>query len=111
MKKRIIPILLLAVALLTVTASARASIGRPRISFSGTTAYCEVIVRNAGSDISVTLELWNGGTKLATWTDSGKDSASINETYEVKKGEKYTLKGSCTIDGKSYTLSPVSATC
>ena len=111
MKKRMIPIMLIVVSFLTVMVSARANIGSPILSFSGTTAYCEIIVRSPGNNITVTLELWDGNTQVDSWSDSGSDEVIMSESCRVTSGERYTLKGHCTIDGTYYTLVPVSGTC
>ncbi|MFR8004722.1 MAG: hypothetical protein ACLU6E_03065 [Dysosmobacter welbionis] len=111
MKKKMIPLLLLVAVILTVTASARVPIVRPALSFTGTTANCEVTVQSPGDDISVNLELWRGATRLKTWSDSGTTFVVINETYPVQKGSTYTLKGSYTLNGTSYSILSVSGTC
>ena len=104
MKKKMIPLLLLVAVILTVTASARVPIVRPALSFTGTTANCEVTVQSPGDDISVNLELWRGATRLKTWSDSGTTFVVINETYTVQKGSTYTLKGSYTLNGTPSKL-------
>lgn len=111
MKKRIIPMVLLVITVLTVTASARVSIIRPALTISGTTAYCDVTVRSPGDDLSVTLEFWRGTTRLKSWTTSGETLISISETYQITKGYTYTLKGTYQINGSTYSLEPVSKSC
>lgn len=111
MKKRMIPIMLLVVSFLTVTVSARAIIGNPSLSFSGTTAHCEVGIRSYGDEISVTLELWEGDTRVDSWSNSGVSEVSIVETYRATRGERYTLKGHCTINGTYYSLQSAYGTC
>lgn len=63
MKKRVFAVIICIALALTAAASAaelRAGRVQPRLSFSGTTAYCSISIYEAGEPIKVTLELWRG---------------------------------------------------
>lgn len=113
MKRRVFPILvLLFVFLLGTTAEARGKNVTPYLSFSGTTACCELnITANAASTIEATMELWRGSTFIESWTDSATTRLYMNENHSVSKGESYTLKAYGTIDGVSFTAAEITKTC
>lgn len=116
MKKRIVSFLLAAVILtsLGITAAAaesRISQQTPVLTFDGTTANCYVSVTALGKPITATLELWHGNFCVATWSDSAASRLIISEECTVIKGETYTLKVSGTINGVSFTGTPVIGTC
>ena len=76
LKKRIIPLVLLLAMLLSLpayAASPRVMTILPAISFDGTTANCRVSVSadRSTDQISAVIQLWNGSTRIARWTDSG----------------------------------------
>lgn len=94
---------------LTVTAGAvemRLATPVPTLTFSGTTATCAVNIRSdSNSDkISATVRLWDGSTRLKTWTDSGTGALSFSETHskDIKSGKSYKMTVDYTIAGKSY---------
>ena len=74
MKKRVFAIALVIVLALTLAVSAvemRSTRVKPTLSFSGTTAYCDVMVSEANTYVEVTLELWRGTTLIDSWSASG----------------------------------------
>lgn len=116
MKKRIGAILLAAAILSSLAISAAAAQPRtndctPILSFSGTTATCYVSITALGKPITATLELWQGSTRVASWSDSATSRLIISETKSATKGVTYTLKVSGTIDGEAFTGTPVTGTC
>lgn len=116
MKKRIVPFLLAmalfsAVIISAVAAETRAADYVPSLSFSGTTANCYVSITALGKPITATLELWHGSTCVDSWTGSATSRLIISQKCSVADGETYTLKVSGTIDGVSFTGTPVSGTC
>lgn len=111
MKRKLALCFALAMILLTTLASARIPVARPYLSFSGTTAFCEGMVRSVGDEISITLTLFHGTTVLNSWTESGTDSVQISEQMQVIKNESYILELSGEIDGVQFEPLSVSGTC
>ncbi len=116
MKKRICA--LTAVLILALSMSVSAVAPRitytPSLTFSGTTANCEVdISANSISDrITATVKLWHGSSCLETWSDSGTGYLFFSESYDdVEVGERYTMTVDYTVAGRSYPTLSVSATC
>ena len=86
----------------------------PKLSFSGTTATCSVIIRSGASStdkISVTAKLWNGRTCLKTWTASGTGRVSLSKTATVSKGKTYKLTVDYTVNGVKQPQKSVTRTC
>ncbi len=109
---RIISIILAIVLLFSVVAfAATESTAALRLSFSGTTASCKASASQEGSSIEVTMELWQGTTKLKEWTKSGTDSVSKTGTHACVSGMTYELRGTYTIDGVTYDYTPKTKTC
>lgn len=107
MKKRIMPLLVTLLFVISCTASTalaangRAITGRPTLRIDGTTAYCGVTYRSGNSDtqISVTLTLKQGSTIIDSWSGSGKGMVIISETSTVELGKTYDLVLESTVDG------------
>ena len=119
MKKRLIPITLVLSLLLCSFASAMPRYGsgaavEPFLSFTGTTANCNVLVDGRkGDKISVTLTLkTSSGTQVKQWTGlSGTTSLDVTKTCSgLTKGTTYTLTATAVVNGETITKS-VSATC
>ena len=83
----------------------------PRLTFEGTTAYCDVIVSSPSNKISVTVQLWQDNTLVTSWPASATSILSFSETYPVVKGQTYTLKVTGTIAGIPFTGPEVSGVC
>lgn len=116
MKKRMGSIFLVAAILSALVATAAAAESRstkcvPILTFDGATANCYVSITALGQPITATLELWQGSTRIASWSDSATSRLIIDEDYSVDKGKTYTLKVSGTITGVSFTGTPVTGTC
>lgn len=116
MKKRIVSVFLVAAILSALVATAAAAEPReaqyvPSLSFDGTTANCYFSVTALGKPITATLELWQGSTRVAKWSDSATSRLIIDEDCTVTKGQTYTLKVSGTINGVSFTGTAVTGTC
>lgn len=114
MKKRFIPILLIVAFVLSLTANAAELRMRritPALSFSGTTAQCEVFITSGSDEIKATLELWDGSTKIDSWSGEGTGYLYLSGTHAAKRGTTYTLKVTGTIAGTSFTSTPVSNKC
>ena len=112
--KRIVAIILLLVFAIGTSTSFATTMASRRdltLSFSGTTAQCDLTVTESGKTIDATMELWQGSTKLATWNKSKKSTVSIDETYDVISGVSYTLKAYGTINGSSFNMTSITRTC
>ena len=83
------------------------------LDFSDTTAYCYVYIRadSARSDISATIELWNGSRLIGSWEESAKSSITFSKDVSVEKGKTYQLTVDYTIDGEPQNALSASGTC
>lgn len=107
MKKRIMPLLMVLLLVMAITAptasavSRRVISGRPTLRISGDTAYCEAIFRsgNRNNDISVTLTLKRGTDTIDSWSASGKGSVTISKSKAVSVKGSYTLILKATVNG------------
>lgn len=115
MKKRMVSILLVAALLssLTISFAAEARIAnyKPILSFDGTTANCYIRISAFGKEITATLELYCGNSRVARWSDAATSYLVMDEDQSVTPGQTYTLEVSGTIDGVPFTGSPITATC
>lgn len=107
MKKRIMPLLMVVLLIMAITAPTASAVnrrvisGRPTLRISGDTAYCEAIFRsgNRDNDISVTLTLKYGTDTVASWSASGKGSVTLSESKTVFADGSYTLILKATVNG------------
>lgn len=85
----------------------------PGLSFSGTTAYCELQVNtdSLDNDIYATIKLWNGSKCVAIWGTSGKGYLSYSATRTVSKNTTYTLTADVTINGVAEPQVSITRTC
>ena len=118
MKKRIIPLVLLLAMLLSLPAyavSPRVMTILPAISFDGTTANCRVSVSvsadRSTDQISAVIQLWNGSTRIARWTDSGTGYLLFSNSATVSKGKTYELTVDVKINGVSKPQVSIEGTC
>ena len=116
MKKRIIPLILLLAMLLSLSAyaaSPRVMTILPAISFDGTTANCRVSVSadRSTDQISAVIQLWNGSTRIARWTDSGTGYLLFSNSATVSKGKTYELTVDVKINGVSKPQVSIEGTC
>lgn len=114
MKKRIFSLALLAVMLLSLTAQAvepRATVNRPSLTISGTTATCEVDYKSANTTdtVKVTLALWCGDNIVDSWTETGTGRVVMSETCKVVKGNTYDLVMMPVVNGVAKSTVTVSA--
>lgn len=114
MKKRIIAIcvvLLLALSMTAYAVEQRGTSIRPELSFNGTTAVCSATIISNGDEITATLTLYRGQSRIGTWSGSGRNILSIEGQCEVKEGLEYRLELSGSIDGTSFDSVSVTGTC
>lgn len=116
MKRRIFPLAVLLLLLLSVSAQAaglRAIRSSPSLTFRGTTAICSVDCKSGNSkdDLSVTLTLWQGSTWVDSWTSSGTGRVLISEQCTAKSGKDYKLVLSYTVNGQAQSSVSVTGTC
>lgn len=115
MKKKMIPLVLVLALLLSLGAHAaepRVSlVATPKLSFTGTTANCSVVISSPGDEIEATLTLWRGSTIVKSWPASAQSLLLISESWPVTKGVTYTLTITGTIGGQSINGTAVSGTC
>ncbi len=115
MKKRLLPLILVFVILLTLGANAaiapRGDHLYPQLTFSGSTANCSVTITQPNKQIEATLALWKGNRLIDSWPGSGTSVVYISGSASVTPGETYTLKVYGTADGVPFDLVSVSGTC
>ena len=83
------------------------------LHFSDTTVYCYVRIRAADSksNISATIELWNGSQRIGGWEKSATGSLVFSKDVSVEKGKTYKLTVSYTIDADPQPLLSSFGTC
>lgn len=116
MKKRICSVIAVVALILTISVHAlepRAIIAVPILSFRGTTACCSVICRgNSDSDeVSATLTLYQGTTRLDSWSGSGVGQVEVSGEYTAISGKSYKLVASCSVNGKLQPSVATTNTC
>ena len=116
MKKRMIPIAVLFVLMLSISAHAvelQAIRCTPSLSFDGTAAICSVDCKSGNSTdrLSVTLTLWQESTWVDSWTSSGTGRVLISEQCIAKSGKDYKLVLSYTVNGQAQSSVSVTGTC
>ena len=115
--KLILPLVLIVVLLFTTVAFAVSpiqgelnSVNTPRIQVVGTTATCSAKVTYLGQYIEATLELWQGGTLVASWNNTGTSSVTVSGNATIVHGLTYTLTVSGTANGVSFPPQSITRT-
>ncbi len=107
MKKRIFSFFLVLALVLAIPvyAEARKATLLVSLAFDGTTANCSAsaIADRSADKIDMTIELYQGNTKVTSWEKSGSGSLNFRDTAKVTKGKTYTLKVYATINGVEYS--------
>ncbi len=115
MKRKMIVLCLAVILLLSfiimVKAATNAAVITPSLTYNGTTANCRVTIRDFGKTIATTMELKQGSTVIASWSDSSTSVLNLSETVTVTSGQTYTLRVSGTINGTAFTTVQISKTC
>ena len=109
----VIMVLAMIVPCTASAAEARAMSIVPGLSFSGTTAYCEVVINcdYSTDEITATMRLWEGNFCIATWSDSGEGVLYIDGSKAVTKGNTYSLTVDATINGVQKPRVLIERTC
>ena len=111
-KKSILAMLIICLLLASVPNRAEAASIVPDLSFSGTTASCYVKITHIGKKITATMELWHGMTLVDSWSGTGTNSLTLNETHSgCVSGWTYTLKINGTIGGVAFSEITETAIC
>ena len=78
-----------------------------------TTANCRVSVSadRSTDQISAVIQLWNGSTRIARWTDSGTGYLLFSNSATVSKGKTYELTVDVKINGVSKPQVSIEGTC
>lgn len=115
MKKRILAMASALMLMLTpaYAVQSRAPAVLPSLSFSGTTANCEVLATGDKftDDIYLEIELWHDSVKIEDWTASGEGFVDFRDTASVKSGNTYTLKVYAEINNVEITPVSITKTC
>lgn len=85
----------------------------PKLTFSGTTANCEVefVGNNVSDYIVVTLKLFNGNNLVKQWSRAGSATVSLSSSCTVTKGVTYTLTCEVMVNGTSLRTYSTTKTC
>lgn len=83
------------------------------LSFNGTTAVCTAFCKGDSTKdtISATLTLYQGTTRIDSWSASGTGRVSFNEECKVEYGKTYRLELSCSINGTTQPSVSATKTC
>ncbi len=58
----------------------RGAVASPKLTFTGTTAYCSFSISEIDKDIDVTMKLLEDGVTIQNWSKSGTDYVYLNNT-------------------------------
>ena len=111
---RKVSVILLTIILLSTSLSFAATQALKKslaLTFSGTTANCEMNVEKDGASITAKMELWQGTTKLHEWSGAGSDSVTLSGNHNCVSGISYELRGSGKVNGVSFNITPVTRIC
>ena len=116
MNKRVLSIAALLILVFTMniqTADARVPTARPSLQFDGTTAICTALCRGDYTDdqIRATLTLYQGTTRIDSWSGSGTWSATVSGRCKVQKGKTYKLVLTYSINSVTKPSVTVTNTC
>lgn len=111
-RKRLTALLLvLFMMIMTANATFRAIRVVPTLTFSGSTATCEVVITDSGKVIDAAMDLWCGNTLIDSWSGSSTSRLILSGTHNVVSGQKYTLTVSGNINGVTFDGPSISKTC
>ncbi len=105
--KSILVVILVMSFLLQGAYAAERTAVHPNMTFVGSTARCEVLIRSKGKAIQATLQLLRGNTVVASWAKTGNSIIEITGFYDCAPGIDYTLTVVGTIGGVPIVAIPV----
>lgn len=119
MRKSCLILAVLLLVFLTIPAYAagtvepRAYTAHPTLTFTGTTAKCNVVCKGemASDRISATLTLYHEGEYVDSWSASGNFRVSISGECEVDSGETYVLEVVWSVNGSGWMSDTTTNTC
>lgn len=114
MKKRFVPLVLVFILILSLSANAaepRANLVIPKLSFEDTTANCSVTIAAPGKEIKATMTLWYGSQIVDSWSGTATSALFLSGSTQVVDGRMYTLTVTGTIGGEAFYAESVSGTC
>lgn len=83
---------------------------RPKMFIVGSTATCSVSLKAPGQYIDATLELKQGSTVVASWSDADTGELTLSGMVTVTSGVTYTLTVHGMIDGVAFTPASITRT-
>lgn len=104
--KKVSMILMVVILLLSpVFASVTMNSVNANLSFNENEAVCEIVViaDDGNAEIDVTMSLYQGGSLVDSWSDSGYGAVVMTEYATVDMGDYYTLEAEAIINGRTYT--------
>ena len=106
-------LLLSTLSLSVAAASPRALMMATGLSFSGTTANCQLTVTSdtTADKLVAQIKLWNGNTCLRTWNVQGNGAIMFYDTHAVTRYKTYTLTADVTVNGVAQPTVSKSAKC
>lgn len=81
------------------------------LSFSANTANCSASIIEKGKNISATMNLYESGSLVDTWSRSGSSSVTLSGSHTAKSGKTYKLVVNYTINGGSTQTVTTTKTC
>lgn len=111
MKKRLLACTAILCAILFSLTVAHAEVTphaltKATLEFDGTKAICKFSRTYVCGTISATMELWCGNAPEVIWTGRDKNTLKMSKTHTVRRGQTYTLKVFCTVNGETTKLPP-----
>ena len=83
---------------------------KPKMTVIGSTATCSVTLSAPGKVIDATLELKQGSTVIASWSDTATGLLTLSGTATVVSGVTYTLTVYGTIDNVAFVPASITKT-
>ena len=83
---------------------------KPKMTVVGNTATCSVTLSAPGKAIDATLELKQGSTVIASWSDNDIGLLTLSGTATVVSGITYTLTVYGTIDNVAFVPASITKT-
>ncbi len=87
--------------------------GKPKLVFQGTTAICSATCQGdtATNSIDATLTLYQGSTRIDSWSKSGTGKITLYGECAVESGKTYCLEMAYSINGVEKPVVSVTNTC